>query len=226
MLSLNIEGGEYLPLREVVFQTLRNAIIRGELKPGERLLEVQLAESLGVSRTPIREAIRKLELEGLVVMTPRKGAQVAAITAKDLTDVLEIRRVLEGLAVELACRKRKPEDIASLEELHTRMHQEENLSDLHQMANLDEQFHDVVYRATGNQRLFQIINQLREQLYWYRLEYVKSEEARNAVLKEHEEILETLRRMDVKGAKKAMKLHILNQEKTILKLINVRDSEA
>ena len=71
---------EYLPLRDVVFNTLRQAILRGELKPGERLMEIQLANKLGVSRTPIREAIRKLELEGLVLMIPRKGAEVAEIT--------------------------------------------------------------------------------------------------------------------------------------------------
>ena len=91
---------EYLPLRDVVFQTLRQAILHGELKPGERLMEIHLAERLGVSRTPIREAIRKLELEGLVVMIPRRGAVVASITEKDLKDVLEVRRTLEILAGE------------------------------------------------------------------------------------------------------------------------------
>ena len=75
--TYNMKINEYLPLRDIVFQTLRNAIITGELQPGERLMETQLGERLGVSRTPIREAIRKLELEGLVVMVPRKGAQVA-----------------------------------------------------------------------------------------------------------------------------------------------------
>ena len=82
---------EYLPLRDVVFNTLRRAILKGELEPGERLMEIALANKLGVSRTPIREAIRKLELEGLVVMIPRKGAEVARITEKDLRDVLEVR---------------------------------------------------------------------------------------------------------------------------------------
>ena len=94
---------EYLPLRDVVFNTLRRAILKGELEPGERLMEIALANKLGVSRTPIREAIRKLELEGLVVMIPRKGAEVARITEKDLRDVLEVRTSLEKLAIELAC---------------------------------------------------------------------------------------------------------------------------
>ena len=97
-IDFEVTMNEYLPLRDVVFNTLRRAILRGELKPGERLMEIQLANKLGVSRTPIREAIRKLELEGLVLMIPRKGAEVAEITEKNLRDVLEVRGALEELA--------------------------------------------------------------------------------------------------------------------------------
>ena len=97
--EINAVMNEYLPLRDVVFQTLRQAILRGELEPGERLMEIHLANRLGVSRTPIREAIRKLELEGLVVMIPRRGAIVASITEKDLKDVLEVRQALDALAI-------------------------------------------------------------------------------------------------------------------------------
>ena len=101
----NLQGNmdEFLPLRDVVFNTLRKEILTGELKPGERLMELHLANRLGVSRTPIREAIRKLELEGLVIMIPRKGAEVAQITEKSLKDTLEVRRALDALCVELAC---------------------------------------------------------------------------------------------------------------------------
>ena len=99
--KLKVNMNEYLPLRDVVFNTLRQAIITGEFAPGERLMEIALANRLGVSRTPVREAIRKLELEGLVVMIPRKGAEVARITEKDLRDVLEVRCSLEELAAEL-----------------------------------------------------------------------------------------------------------------------------
>ena len=94
--ELKMDVNDYLPLRDVVFNTLRQAILRGEMEPGERLMEIQLAQKLGVSRTPIREAIRKLELEGLVIMIPRKGAEVAHITEKDMRDVLEVRCTLEG----------------------------------------------------------------------------------------------------------------------------------
>ena len=96
--NFEVTMNEYLPLRDVVFNTLRQAILRGELKPGE----IQLANKLGVSRTPIREAIRKLELEGLVLMIPRRGAEVAEITEQNLRDVLEVREALEELSVKLA----------------------------------------------------------------------------------------------------------------------------
>ena len=89
--KLEVTMDEYLPLRDVVFKTLRQAILRGELKPGERLMEIKLANKLGVSRTPIREAIRKLELEGLVLMIPRRGAEVAEITEKSLNVPLQSR---------------------------------------------------------------------------------------------------------------------------------------
>ena len=103
--DFEVTMNEYLPLRDVVFNTLRQAILRGELKPGERLMEIQLANKLGVSRTPIREAIRKLELEGLVVMIPRKGAEVAKITVRDLKDALEVRMAIDSLSVKLACER-------------------------------------------------------------------------------------------------------------------------
>lgn len=101
--KLQLNTNAYLPLRDVVFHTLREAILKGEIKPGERLMELQLASKLGVSRTPIREAIRMLELEGLAVTTPRKGAEVAKMTEKDMEDVLQIRKALDELAVGLAC---------------------------------------------------------------------------------------------------------------------------
>ena len=104
-MDLEMNMDDYLPLRDVVFNTLRRAILKGELKPGERLMEIALADKLGVSRTPIREAIRKLELEGLVVMAPRKGAKVASITERDLNDVLEVRKGMEVLAISLPARE-------------------------------------------------------------------------------------------------------------------------
>ena len=115
MANLKLSFDEYIPLRDIVFKTLREAIITGELKSGERLMEIKLANEMGVSRTPVREAIRKLEQEGLVILTARKGAEVAPINATDLKEVLEIRKTLEGLACQKACMNATDKDIEELE---------------------------------------------------------------------------------------------------------------
>ena len=117
--KINLDN--YKPLRDVVFENLREAILEGKLEPGQRLMEVQLAEQLGVSRTPVREAIRKLELEGLVVMLPRKGAYVADVSLKDIIDVLEIRSTLEGLAAYLAAAAAYPEPLKLQQCIHIPM---------------------------------------------------------------------------------------------------------
>ncbi len=149
--NLKVNMNEYLPLRDVVFNTLRDAILKGELEPGERLMEIQLAERLAVSRTPIREAIRKLELEGLVLMIPRKGAEVAKISEKSLRDVLEVRRSLEELAAELACQRMDAEALKDLEDAQKAFIQAVE-SETMTMAEADEHFHDVIYMGTGNTR--------------------------------------------------------------------------
>lgn len=213
--DLKVNMNEYLPLRDVVFNTLRQAILKGELAPGERLMEIQLAERLGVSRTPIREAIRKLELEGLVLMIPRKGAEVAKISEKSLRDVLEVRRSLEELAIELACKRMTPADIDELEKKQGEFKAAVAKGQAMEIAETDEAYHDIIYRGTCNDRLIQMINNLREQMYRYRLEYIKDEATRQILMEEHEDILDALRRRQVEEARKVMKKHIDNQEITV-----------
>ena len=220
-LTLNMDA--YLPLRDVVFNTLREAILKGELKPGERLMELQLAAKLGVSRTPIREAIRKLELEGLVLMIPRKGAEVAKISEKSLRDVLEVRRSLEELAAELACQRMDAEALKDLEDAQKAFIQAVESGETMTTTEADEHFHDVIYMGTGNTRLVQILNNLREQMYRYRLEYIKDAEKRQILLVEHESILRAIRSRHVAEAKEAVRAHIDNQEITVSKNIKERE---
>ena len=154
--DFQIEMNEYLPLRDVVFNTLRQAILRGELQPGERLMEIQLAQRLGVSRTPVREAIRKLELEGLVLMIPRRGAEVAEITRQDLEDVLEVRAALEELAVKDACEHITDEQLQDLKKAANEFKRSLEGTDLVACAEADIHFHEIIYAATNNKRLVQI----------------------------------------------------------------------
>lgn len=220
---LKVNMNEYLPLRDVVFNTLRQAILKGELEPGERLMEIQLAERLGVSRTPIREAIRKLELEGLVLMIPRKGAEVAKISEKSLRDVLELRRSLEELAIELACQRMTEEEIDELEDAQRAFRKAVDSKDVMLMAETDEKYHEIIYQGTKNSRLVQILNNLRKQMYRYRLEYIKDADKRQILLIEHDNILKAVRNRKVAEAKAAMREHIDNQEITVSR--NIKEKE-
>ena len=217
MKDISLKMDEYLPLRDVVFNTLRNAILTGELSPGERLMEIKLADKLGVSRTPIREAIRKLELEGLVVNTPRKGAEVANISAEDLRDVLEVRRSLEVLAISLACDKMTDETLALLYENIDAFKHSIDAKATSDIASVDVTFHDIIYKATGNNRLIQILNNISEQMYRYRFEYIKNKESWNRLVEEHLNIYEAIKNRDKDLAVKSILLHIDNQERDIRK---------
>ena len=216
---------EFLPLREVVFQTLRQAILKGELKPGERLMEVALAERLGVSRTPIREAMRKLELEGLVVMVPRKGAQVASITEKDLTDVLEVRITLENFAIEKACTHMTEEDMDKLWLASKQFERAIQEGDLVRIAEADQAFHEIIYQASDNARLLQVLTNMREQIYRYRLEYLKDELSRDKLLEEHRRLTDAIRRRDAAQAQRISFEHLENQRKAIIRSIRERKQQ-
>ncbi len=219
MKEFTMNTNAYLPLRDVVFNTLRDAILRGDLEPGERLMEIALANRLGVSRTPIREAIRKLELEGLVVMIPRRGAQVASITQKDLQDVLEVRTSLEELAVSLACERIQPQKIGQLEEALKNFEEALAGTDVTAIARADVDFHDVIFSSTGNARLVQILNNLREQMYRYRLEYLKDFSSHSRLLQEHKELLRAICAHDKETASKIIRTHIYNQEISVIRHI-------
>ena len=219
-MNLEMEMDEYLPLRDVVFNTLRRAILKGELKPGERLMEIALADKLGVSRPPIREAIRKLELEGLVVMAPRKGAKVASITERDLNDVLEVRKGMEVLAISLACKRITGEELEKLETIEQSFQKLIESGNLTELAEMDVKFHDTIYQATNNQRLVQLLNNLREQMYRYRMEYLKDIAVRRTLAEEHKAICRALRERDEQQAEQYVSIHIDNQQKAIIRSLN------
>ncbi len=209
----------FLPLRDVVIQTLRQAILTGELAPGERLLEIQLADKLGVSRTPVREAIRELAQEGLVTMIPRRGAVVAQITEKSMNDVLEIRRALDALSVELACERITEEELAALKGACDKFEQKLKTGEMREMVAADMELHDIITQASGNARLHQLVNNLYEQMYRYRFEYIKDTTRYETLVKEHRIIYESIRRKDKDTAIRTARTHIDNQMKVILERI-------
>lgn len=217
--DLQLNMNAYLPLRDVVFNTLREAILKGELKPGERLMEIQLASKLGVSRTPIREAIRMLEQEGLAVTMPRKGAEVAKMTLKDMEDVLEIREALDELASQVACQRITEEQLMRLKERKRDFEHSLKSGDVKQIAEADVRFHDVIYEATGNPKLVNLLSNLREQIYRYRVEYLKNTENYPVLIKEHEEICKSLAERNEEAAVLAIREHVVNQATAVKEVI-------
>lgn len=208
-LKLNMDA--FLPLRDVVFNTLREAILKGDLKPGERLMELQLAAQLGVSRTPIREAIRMLEQEGLAVTVPRKGAEVAKMTLKGMEDVLEIREALDILACQLACERITEEQLEILAEKKKAFEDSLKTGNVKAIAETDVEFHDVIYDATNNPKLVNMLNNLREQIYRYRVEYLKKEENYPILIKEHNDIFNSLANRNKDEATASIREHVKNQ---------------
>lgn len=184
-------------------------------------MEIHLASKLGVSRTPIREAIRKLELEGLVIMVPRRGAQVAQITEKSMSDVLEVRQALDELAVSLACERISDEQKRSLKEACLAFEKAVTTNNATEIAKADVVFHDIIFQAAGNDRLTQLVNNLAEQMYRYRFEYIKDEEKHDMLVKEHRKIYDSIVANQKEEAVKAITVHIANQANGIIHQIRL-----
>lgn len=216
---------DYKPLRDVIFDTLREAIIVGELKPGQRLMEVQLAEKMGVSRTPVREAIRKLELEGLVEMLPRKGAHVAELSVKDIMDVLEVRATLDGLATFLSATRITDDEKKELRHLLDQFINYVEKENLQGSIKKDVEFHDVIYRSSRNDKLIQISNNLREQIQRFRIVYIKDYSSSRELIREHTEIYEAIIAGNPETAMEAARRHIKNQEETIIRSLKRNETK-
>lgn len=221
LLPVILDG--YKPLREIVFESMREAILSGVLEPGERLMEIQLAEEMGVSRTPVREAIRKLELENFVVMIPRKGAYVAGVSLKDVADVFEIRSALEGLAAGLAAERITDDELEQMEQALFFKTSESEM-DLEQIVKSDIDFHALVYRASRNERLVQILENLREQILRFRSTSLAVPGRTKLAIEEHRMIVEALRNHDSEEAQSLAMAHIVTAENVMFEALRKTDS--
>ena len=218
--KFNINTNEYLPLRDVVFNTLRDAILTGKLVPGERLMENQLAEKLGVSRTPVREALRMLELENLVELVPRKGAQVLDMSEKDIVNILEVRSALEGLATSVACKKMSKEDLQQLKNMEVDFEKAVADNDVEHFVDIDEDFHDLIFAATENDKLINIFRNLRIQLYRYRMAQAKNNEtSMSTIVAHHRSIIRAIENHDAEEGASIAQGHIKYQTESILRFV-------
>ena len=168
---LNLDLQNHRPLREIVYEELKRQILVGEIAPGTRMMEVELAEDMGVSRTPVREAIRKLEKEGLVTIEPRRGAYASDISIKDMVDVLEVRQMLEGMAASMAAQKVTEEEKLDFVEANSAYKNAVKKGNIEEIIRYDELFHQLIVSYSGNKTLNQLLSQVQELALRFRYIY-------------------------------------------------------
>ena len=212
----------YKPLRELVCEHIREAIINGTFAPGERLMEIQMADEMGVSRTPVREAIRKLEMEGFVVMIPRRGTYVSNMSIKDINDVYEIRISLDTLAAGLAAERISDEELEELQRLLVKVGAAIEKNDMAKVVEADIEFHDVLYKASRNERLRNIINNLREQITVIRGVSMRYPGRLKDTQEEHRRLVESIAARDVEKSQEAARIHLENAERTLMAAMSER----
>lgn len=209
------------PLSDTICEALRRDILSGKLKPGQRLMEIQYAEQLGVSRTPLREAMRKLELEGLVTIVPRRGAHVTVISRKDVEDVLEVRTVLDGLAAALALPHLTEADMEALKELLHQFEKSVVTHDLEAQIKTDEAFHEYIYMKSENERLIGINHSIKDHIYRCRVLYLKDISDTAQVDQEHRALLQAFAEKDVQKVRMLSEEHVKNQKITMLNHLEI-----
>jgi DNA-binding GntR family transcriptional regulator len=216
-----IEMTDLRPIREIVLERLRTAIITRTLNPGDRLIETDIAEKMGVSRTPVREAFRQLEIEGLAENIPRKGTVVKGISKKDILEIYEIREVLEGLEFRLACSKITDSQIAMLKEKLVTMQECIDNNDITEYWKVHGDFHDIILYSSGNHRLIDEMKQVYEYLSSLRNFTLVMNKRREVAMEEHKLIIEAFEKKDEKLAEKVGRMHTVNAKKFLLKEIDL-----
>ena len=207
-MSINI-GSQYRTIREIVYDTIKDGILKGEYTPGQRLITSDLAAELGVSRMPVREALQRLDAStGLVTFIPRKGAVVNDYSSVEvLEEIYTLRAILEGYAVRLACNKLTEENINTLESINQKIIELEGTSDEECFQELNWKFHSTIWKATDSPRLVRILISLHDSSRGYRYISLKMPGRLETIVGEHKAIIEVLRKRDALLAENVMKSH-------------------
>ena len=227
--NFDFKALEALPARkslgQYVYENLKQAIVRGELDPGSRVVESRVAEALGISRTPVREAIHKLEREGLLSQNPTSGFFVKGLSRTDIEETFGIRSVLESYAARLAATKHRQEELKPLEEKITEYQQCLDRKDMDVLPRINTEFHDLLYALSRSPRLIKMINDLKDQIFRFRQVILKMEEMAKISNKDHRLMLKYIRRRDAEGVERLVKEHILRGQEVVLKEFDLQNME-
>ena len=205
-------------LKEQIVDYLKESIATGEMRPGEKVCETKVAEELGISRTPLREAIQTLEAEGFLKLVPRKGAVVSEYSQKDIQDIYEIKAALEGLAARLATESGSEGYIDKMSAVNDQLREitlsgEKSVSRFFKLHN---QFHDIFLKAANNERLYQMNCHLMEPLKRFRLTSIAIPGRFEQSVSTHDEIIEVFRKKDAKKAEELVIKNVLDGGKALL----------
>jgi len=213
---INFDLQNHRPLREIVYEELKTQILTGKIAPGTRMMEVELAENMGVSRTPVREAIRKLEKEGLVSIEPRRGAYASDISIKDMVDVLEVRQDLEAMAAAIAAQKATDDQKEELRKATVEYRKAVDAGDIPQMIKWDEAIHQIIFSCTDNKTLVQLASQVQELALRFRYIFYDDFSRFEDQPQMHKAIFDAIADGDEARARKAADEHISALKNSII----------
>ncbi len=212
-------------LGQDVFDYLKNAIIDQTIEPGSRLVESKIADMLGISRTPLREALHKLEREDWIEKIPSGGFQVVTLTKEDIEQTFGIRSVLEAYAARLAAENHKDKDLVPLEKKMKEFQDCLNNRDNDKLQEINTQFHDLLYGLSQSSKLIKMINQLRAQISRFRQIILKQDEFAHESNEGHVKMLEAIRQRDGDAVEKIVREHILKGKGAVLSQLREEENK-
>ena len=213
---------ESRPIREIAYEVLKKAIITGEIPAGERIVETDYADRLHISRTPLREALRKLERDGLVEYVMRRGVIVHAFTTEDVEQIYTIRNCLELLTLPDIIEKATPEDIAHLRELLTQMDELNEKNDVEALSPIAREFHTAITAISGKNRILRVIEGQDEYIRRFSAMAIKQEDRRNEANEEHHRLVDLIEQKDLPAFEALMKQHIDRSKECCLAALKAR----
>jgi DNA-binding GntR family transcriptional regulator len=214
--KLKIRIDNHMTLRERIVETIRNAIVNGQLAPGARIAEPELADKFGISRTPIREAFRQLESEGFITVVPRKGAIVASLSPRDIADFYDLKMVLEGYAARCAATTLTESDLTKMETVNRQIEAAAEKKDLRRLLDLHNEFHDIFLRSCGNEKLHTLVQNLVMQFRRFRLILAMPGKIEGSI-RQHWEIIDAFRKRDPELAEDLVRKNALYGKKILLR---------
>jgi DNA-binding GntR family transcriptional regulator len=224
-MKLNYSFKERKSLGHDVFEYLKNAIIDQTIEPGSRLVESKVADMLGISRTPLREALHKLEREDWIEKIPSGGFKVVTLTHEDIEQTFGIRSVLEAYAARLAAENYQGTDLAPLEEKMDEFKKCLETKDADQLQKINTQFHDLLYSLSKSPKLIKMINQLRAQISRFRQIILKQEEYAHKSNDDHAKMIEAIKKRDGKKAEQLVRQHIIKGKDAVLNQLKLEEEK-